>query len=317
MAQSTILAAGTTVATSSSVTVPAGGVVTLGIFVASGAIPPDASFLVSVTTPGAVLPIGSLNNMNPTMVIPGPCAVTVTRNSAGGAGTSVGVFAESGDGLQVAGTVASGSTDSGGPVKVGTLVQSTPALLTDAQRANMLSGVRGSLFVDLFSNGDNARSSILPLNVDAATGNVNGLATQARGLGWNGASWDRLRGDTVAQSVLPGLSSTFWNYAPPTAGITSSTAGVTAKTAAGASVRNYISGGTLSWNTLSAATEFVIRDGAAGTVIWRATIGTVAGVLPIILPVPLRGTANTLVEIAAITSVTGNIHCTLQGFTGA
>jgi len=110
MAQSTILAAGTTVATSTSVTVPAGGVVTLGIFVASGAIPPDASFLVNVTTPGAVLPIGSLNNMNPTMVIPGPCAVTVTRNSAGGAGTSVGVFAESGDGMQVAGTVAGGGT---------------------------------------------------------------------------------------------------------------------------------------------------------------------------------------------------------------
>lgn len=110
MAQSTILAAGTTVATSSSVTIAAGSAVTVGIFVASGNIPVDCSFLVNLATPGATIPLGSLGKMSPTMVIAGPGAVTVTRNSAGGAGTSVGVFADTGVGVPVAGTAAANGT---------------------------------------------------------------------------------------------------------------------------------------------------------------------------------------------------------------
>ena len=315
MAQSTILAAAQTVATSSTVAVGPGGSVGLGLFVASGDIPADVSAIVQVTTPGAVVNIGSLNKQNPYMVVPGPCTVQVRRQEAGGA--SVGVYAESSVGQPVEGNIANNVAESGNPVLIGARYDATPSTRTTGNRSALQTGSFGSLRVSLFQNDGNNGVRYQTTGQDGDTNTIAALVVQSDSMVFNGTTWDRARGDAVAQSALPGLSSTFWTYAPPTAGISSSTAGVTAKTAAGASVRNYIAGGMLSWNTLSAATEFVIRDGASGTVLWRATIGTVAGIIPLNFNVPLRGTANTLVEIAAISSVTGNIHCTLQGFTGA
>lgn len=111
----------------------------------------------------------------------------------------------------------------------------------------------------------------------------------------------------------------FWSYPAAANGIGNTTTAVTMKAAAGASIRNYITGVQLASDTLGAATELVIRDGAAGTVIWRTKIST-AGIpqtLNINFPVPLKSTANTLVEVATITAVTGNIYVNAQGFTGA
>lgn len=106
-----------------------------------------------------------------------------------------------------------------------------------------------------------------------------------------------------------------WQYAAASGGIASSTAGVTVKTAAAAGLRNYITGIQIAHATLSAATEFVIRDGASGTVIFRCTLGTVANDgVSYKFSQPIKGTAATLVEIAAITSVTGGIYANLQGF---
>lgn len=107
-----------------------------------------------------------------------------------------------------------------------------------------------------------------------------------------------------------------WNYAAATGGISNTTTAVTVQ-AAHATLRNYITGIDISRDTLGAATEFVIRDGAGGTVLWRMKLGTTViteGFSKTFSP-PLRGTAATLTEIATLTaSVTGGVFANLQGF---
>ena len=69
---------------------------------------------------------------------------------------------------------------------------------------------------------------------------------------------------------------------------------------------------------LGAATEFAIRDGAAGTVIWRIKIPTTGLPLTNIdFPVPLKGSTNTLMEVVTLTaSVTGAVFFNATGFVG-
>ena len=108
---------------------------------------------------------------------------------------------------------------------------------------------------------------------------------------------------------------TAWSYAPPAGGIDGSTTAVTIKAAAGAGVRNYITGLQVSHATLANATELAIRDGAGGTVLWRMTLGTTAAEsLPIHFATPLRGSLNTLLEVVTLTSAAGDVLVNAQGF---
>jgi len=216
------------------------------------------------------------------------------------------------------GNVASGATDSGNPVKVGGRFNSTPPTLTDGQRGDLQMDTRGNVKVSLVDAAGTQGVTVSSGTADAVINGVAAVIARSFGGVFNGTTWDRARGDTVAQSVLPGLSSTFWNYAAAASGIVNTTTAVTVKAAAGASVRNYISSIDIEWDTLGAATEFAIRDGAAGTVIYRTKLNTAAGRKTVNFPVPLRGTANTLVEVVTLTaSVTGGVFVNLQGFTGA
>jgi hypothetical protein len=107
-----------------------------------------------------------------------------------------------------------------------------------------------------------------------------------------------------------------WSYAAASGGIDNTTTAVTIK-AADANFCNYISALQISHATLGAATELAIRDGAAGTVLWRMTLGTAAVEnLPIEFPVPLKGTKNTLLEVVTLTAVTGDVLVNAQGFVG-
>lgn len=108
-----------------------------------------------------------------------------------------------------------------------------------------------------------------------------------------------------------------WQYAAAASGIVNTTTAVTIKAAAGAGVRNYITGVQVSSDALGAATEVAIRDGAAGTVIWRTKLTTngTTGIEQILFPTPLKGTANTLLEVVTLTaSVTGGVYVNAQGF---
>lgn len=108
-----------------------------------------------------------------------------------------------------------------------------------------------------------------------------------------------------------------WVYAAAASGISNTTTAVTIKAAAAAGLRNYITACQLSSDALGAGTEFVIRDGAAGTVLWRQKVGT-AGIvngIGIAFPSPLKGTAATLLEVATLTaSITGSFYANCQGY---
>lgn len=108
-----------------------------------------------------------------------------------------------------------------------------------------------------------------------------------------------------------------WQYTAAASGIVNTTTAVTIKAAAGATLRNYITSIDIMAEVLGAATELVIRDGAAGTVIYRTKIAT-TGLLQgrsIIFPSPIRGSANLLLEVATLSaSVTGAVYFNATGF---
>lgn len=107
-----------------------------------------------------------------------------------------------------------------------------------------------------------------------------------------------------------------WSYAAPAAGLVNTT-GVTAKAAAGAGLRNYITAIQVINSHQTTGTEVVVRDGAAGTVIHRGWAGPNAGYAAT-FPTALRGTANTLVEIGEVTTTaTAGVLVNLQGYVGA
>lgn len=107
-----------------------------------------------------------------------------------------------------------------------------------------------------------------------------------------------------------------WSFAVATGGISNTTTAVTIAAAAGAGLRNYITGIQISADALGAATELVIRDGAGGTVIWRTKIMTAGlAAMSVRFDSPLRSTANTLLEIATLTAtVTGGVYPNTQGY---
>lgn len=121
-------------------------------------------------------------------------------------------------------------------------------------------------------------------------------------------------GQTVQKPY--GSAENDWQYAAAANGIVNTTTAVTIKTAGAASIRNYIAGIKIMAEALGAATELVIRDGAAGTVIFRTKIPV--GGLPLTdiqFPTPLRGSPATLLEVATLTaSVTGAVYVNAQGY---
>lgn len=113
-----------------------------------------------------------------------------------------------------------------------------------------------------------------------------------------------------------------WQYAAVSPGIVSSTAGVTVAPAAASPIagqsgfRNYMQSVQINHDLLSAVSELVIRDGAGGTVLWRTKLQTAAveAGQPIYFDPPLRGSTNTLMEVALSASVTGGVFVNAQGY---
>jgi hypothetical protein len=107
-----------------------------------------------------------------------------------------------------------------------------------------------------------------------------------------------------------------WSYAAAAGGLVNTT-GVTAKAAAGAGLRNYITSIQVTNSNQTTGTEVLVRDGAAGTVLHRGWANANSGYTAT-FPIALRGTANTLVEIAEVTTTaTAGVLVNLQGYVGA
>ncbi len=221
---------------------------------------------------------------------------------------------------QVQGNVADAAADSGNTVKVGGRFNTSPPNYTDGLRGPLQLDNRGNLNVALAVPGTPFYFGSTAMSADGNSGVINSLNSATYSLVFNGATWDRARGDFNGQVVQPALSSTFWQYAAASGGIVSSTADVAIKAAAGASVRNYLCTLDISHDTLSAASEIVVKDGA--TVVWRGRLQTAAadisaGAGKLVFTPCLRGTANTAMNVAMITSVTGGVYVNATGYTGS
>ena len=108
-----------------------------------------------------------------------------------------------------------------------------------------------------------------------------------------------------------------WSYVAASGGITNTTTPVDIAGGAGSGVRNYITSLQVSSDTLGTATEVVIQDGVAGAVLWRVKIGTAGtvGIQDIRFHPPLRGSSNTLLQVACVTATgTGSIYLNAQGY---
>jgi hypothetical protein len=120
----------------------------------------------------------------------------------------------------------------------------------------------------------------------------------------------------VQPFAVPDLS---WLYPAASGGILNTTTAVTIRAAQAAGIRNYITDIQVQAEPLGSATDLVVRDGAAGAVLWRMRIPT--GGLPLTdiqFAQPLRGTAATLLEVATLTaSGTGAVYFNAQGYSGA
>ena len=217
--------------------------------------------------------------------------------------------------------MASGATDSGNPVKVGAKYNSTLPTLTDGQRGDIQIGTRGSINVQLKVADGSGSISSTSTPADGASNSVTNLNTSAYQMGYNGTTWDRMRGDTSGLLVQHyALTGSRWNYAAAAGGITNTTTAVTIAAAAGAGLRNYLTGMQIFADALGTATEIAIRDGAAGTVLWRGKINTGGSFVgaEIKFTCPLKGTANTLMEFVTLTaSGTGSVFVNAQGYTAA
>lgn len=216
------------------------------------------------------------------------------------------------------GGVAQASTTSG---QSGTLIQgatlTAAPTYTTAQTNPLTMDVNGALRITPMATGGNA-AAFQGTNGDALAV-ASGLTSQVvNGVGrvFNGTSLDRMKGNTAGIATLPnGISTGRWSFAGATGGISNTTTAVTVKAAAGAGLKNCVASLQIATDTLGAATEFAIRDGAAGTVLWRTKLQTTS--LPASNPVlqaAVCGTANTLLEVVTLTAtVTGGVYVNLQG----
>lgn len=100
----------------------------------------------------------------------------------------------------------------------------------------------------------------------------------------------------------------YWQTTPSTK---IDTTDATVKAAAGAGLRNYVTDVTLS-NTSATATLVNIKDGA--TIIHQVLV-PIGSTISLSFAIPLKGTANTAVNIAAVTAVTSLI-INAQGYIG-
>jgi hypothetical protein len=118
----------------------------------------------------------------------------------------------------------------------------------------------------------------------------------------------------VKLDAIPDLT---WNYAAPAGGLVSTTA-VTVKAAAGAGIRNYVKSIQVINSHATISTELMLLDGAAGTVLHRGWAQAAGGGYACVFDPPLRGTANTLLEIDEVTATAATgVLVNIQGYVAA
>lgn len=118
------------------------------------------------------------------------------------------------------------------------------------------------------------------------------------------------------QVVMPySISGSRWSYAAASGGIVNTTA-VTVKAAAAAGIKNCITSVQVINAHATVSTETLILDGAAGTVLHRGWAQAAGGGYAHEFPVPICGTAATLIEVDNVTTGAA-VYYNLQGYISA
>lgn len=155
--------------------------------------------------------------------------------------------------------------------------------------------------------------------------NVFNLGNVVANCGTPGSTYVSTDNQALTQDTTGNLCSSIkkstagaWASSAGVAGIVNTTTAVTMKAAAGAGLKNTVTACQISSDTLGAITELAIRDGAAGTVIWRGKLQVgPLNITNVVFDTPLVGTANTLVEVVTLTAVTGGVYVDCQGSTSS
>lgn len=248
-----------------------------------------------------------------------PGTVPLQCNSSGAACAPVTATNPAGPN-QVVGTVASGTADDGSsPVKAGCVYLSAGATFANGQRSTCLSNFGGQMLFQIAgfpaTPGDGGTLASYSASRSAPDG---ALPSAVLCHNWTGTALAVCRGDANGALVQYGLGQ--WTYASGTTGILSNTTvAVTFKAAAGAAVRNFVDSCQISTTAFTTSVPIAIRDGAGGAVIWAANVPTQGFLTPltIVFQTPLRGTANTLLEVVTTTAnTTGSAMINCQGHTG-
>lgn len=227
-----------------------------------------------------------------------------TVDGAGGTGTPV----------TVTGNVAGGATDSGNPVKVAGVYNSTLPTYTTGQRAELQTSTRGILGVQIASYGGSGSIGAVCINPGDAQSNGNGvLLVGAEGMIYNGSTWDRVKVGPYQLAQTP-ITASSGNVANASAAAT--LPGVSAKT-------TFISGFqvTASGATVGLDVTVTVAGVITGTMSYTYTFpaGALVGAQPLIVtfpyPIPASAT-NTAIVVTLPAGGAGNTNATVsaQGF---
>lgn len=212
------------------------------------------------------------------------------------------------------GSAADNAAATGNPIPIGLKFESSLPTYDTGDIGYGHMGLRGAMHVQIQSTDSVSGIAGRVTNADAvaASSGAVQLGVVSFPYAFNGTTFDRFRGTTTGLIVIPPAP---WSFAAATGGIDNSSTAVTIKAAGAAGVKNYVTKIQIAHATLGASTELAIRDGAAGTVLWRTLLHTTA--MPsATFDVHLSGTAATLLEVVTLTAVTGDVLVNVQGYTG-
>jgi hypothetical protein len=85
MAQTVVVTAGTTAATSSSITIAAGAVYTFCLYASSGGLQADMGAVIAYDSPGGDVSIGALSGSCPAQQVQGPAQVLIIKGASSAA----------------------------------------------------------------------------------------------------------------------------------------------------------------------------------------------------------------------------------------
>lgn len=162
-------------------------------------------------------------------------AFALTDDSGNQIGTTANPLVTSGgsgaSSNQVQGNVASATADSGNPVKVGGVYNSTLPTFTTGQRGDLQVSSRGELLVSLSTSGTTNAFGGDSTDAVATSATSNKLVVMARQGVFNGTTWDRQRGDTSGSYSVTTGSATAAVGVTPVVG--AAVSGIVVKASAG------------------------------------------------------------------------------------